>query len=310
MGSYVELMKTLKKDNNIPIILWGIGDYYYTVKDFIKNVLAIDYIYDKKWANNINEFDGYPVISLGKLKEIDKCIIISCTLDKNTEKSIKKEASKIIENVKIYSLKNIIPIGRFLRKKEIIAMSIGNVYQDFYGNSIEYDTLDSLNRVHIKFFGSNAKIKLGRNIWVDTELNIICGNNTKVQIGNSTSFVKTTLHSSYGEIDIGNDCMFSSGIFVRNHDNHFIFDAETGDRINYSRKVKIKDHVWVGQNSILLAGFSIGNGAIIGAGSISSSIFPDKVVIAGSPARIIREGIIWHRDSTWRLDYNNIKEIQ
>lgn len=48
---------------------------------------------------------------------------------------------------------------------------------------------------------------------------------------------------------------------------------------------------------------------IIGTGSISSSSFPAKVVIAGNPARVVREGVSWHRSMTWTGDYHNIDEI-
>lgn len=93
------------------------------------------------------------------------------------------------------------------------------------------------------------------------------------------------------------------------HDSHFIFDAGTGNRINYRRKIKIDDHVWIGQNSILLSDFSIGEDSIIGAGSISSSSFPVKAVNAGNPARVVRKGVTWHRSMTWTTDYHNINEI-
>lgn len=48
---------------------------------------------------------------------------------------------------------------------------------------------------------------------------------------------------------------------------------------------------------------------IIGAGSISSSVFPSKAIIARSPAQIIREDVVWHRNSTWTENYDNINEI-
>lgn len=48
---------------------------------------------------------------------------------------------------------------------------------------------------------------------------------------------------------------------------------------------------------------------IIGAESISSSLFPDKVVIAGNPAQVFRKGVTWHRSMAWTTDYHNINEI-
>lgn len=53
--------------------------------------------------------------------------------------------------------------------------------------------------------------------------------------------------------------------------------------------VTISDDVWIGCNVVVLKGVTIGRGAIIGAGSIVTSDIPPYVVVAGNPAKIIRE---------------------
>lgn len=302
--------KTIKENPDIPVILWGIGYYYSTVRDYIKHSLTVHYIHDKKWENDaLSEFDGYAVISLDEMRKLSRCVIIFCLIDREIEEEICKEASRNVPDALTYHMREIIPTNRNLNKEEILDESIEGVYRDFYGNCIEYLTPFSLDNMNIKFFGSNAKIIIGGEVRVANELNIECGNNAAVIIGDKSSFDKTTLCSAYGSIEIGEDCMFSYEVFIRNHDSHFIFDAETGNRINYGRSIKINDHVWIGQNAILLAGFTIGNDSIVGAGSISSSAFPERVVIAGNPARIIREGVTWRRNMTWTENYDNIDQI-
>lgn len=53
--------------------------------------------------------------------------------------------------------------------------------------------------------------------------------------------------------------------------------------------VKISDKVWIGFNSIILKGVTIGEGAVVGAGSVVTKDVPAWTVVAGNPARIIRE---------------------
>lgn len=56
----------------------------------------------------------------------------------------------------------------------------------------------------------------------------------------------------------------------------------------YGRPVVIGDNVWIGINSTILPGVSIGCGAIIGANSVVTKDVPLMTVVAGNPARIIK----------------------
>lgn len=53
-------------------------------------------------------------------------------------------------------------------------------------------------------------------------------------------------------------------------------------------KITIGNDVWIGMNSCILPGVKIGNGAIIGAGSVVTRNVPDYAIVAGNPAKIIK----------------------
>jgi acetyltransferase-like isoleucine patch superfamily enzyme len=57
----------------------------------------------------------------------------------------------------------------------------------------------------------------------------------------------------------------------------------------HERTVVIADDVWIGCMSIVLAGVTIGEGAIVGAGSVVTKDVPPWTIVAGNPARVIRE---------------------
>lgn len=55
-----------------------------------------------------------------------------------------------------------------------------------------------------------------------------------------------------------------------------------------AQPVTLEDGVWVGARVIILPGVTIGQGAIIGAGSVVTRDVPARTIAAGNPARIIR----------------------
>jgi carbonic anhydrase/acetyltransferase-like protein (isoleucine patch superfamily) len=93
---------------------------------------------------------------------------------------------------------------------------------------------------------------------------------------------------------VGDDCLFSSGIQIRNYDMHTIFDIASGTIINRPPcDVVIEQHVWVGSEVLLLSLERIGFGSIIGAGSIVKNEVDPMCICAGVPAKVIRTGVSW-----------------
>ena len=55
-----------------------------------------------------------------------------------------------------------------------------------------------------------------------------------------------------------------------------------------TRPITIGDDVWIGSRVIILGGVNVGNGAVIGAGSVVTHDVPPYSVVGGNPARIIK----------------------
>jgi acetyltransferase-like isoleucine patch superfamily enzyme len=102
-------------------------------------------------------------------------------------------------------------------------------------------------------------------------------------------------------IDIGDDVMIAWGVTVVDHNSHSIsFSHRAEDVVNWKigkkdwthvkiAPVKISNKVWIGFNSIILKGVTIGEGAVVGAGSVVTKDVPAWTIVAGNPARVIRE---------------------
>jgi len=108
---------------------------------------------------------------------------------------------------------------------------------------------------------------------------------------------------------VGDDCLFSYGITFRNADAHLIYNVETMKRVNISRSIFVGDHVWIGQDCLILKGTQVGSGCVIGGMSVvSSKKIPNNQVWAGNPAKKISENIFWDRSCVheWQKDKTEI----
>ncbi|MBD2260787.1 acyltransferase [Pseudanabaena sp. FACHB-2040] len=148
------------------------------------------------------------------------------------------------------------------------------------------------------------KLKSGCQLTVGEQSQVLASiifdkENASISIGHR-SFVNGVLIAAQS-IDVGNDVLISWNVTVVDHDSHsIVFSQRSQDAVDWltSKKdwtpvkiapVKICDKAWVGFNSIILKGITIGEGAVIGAGSVVTKDIPAWTVAAGNPARVIRE---------------------
>lgn len=118
-----------------------------------------------------------------------------------------------------------------------------------------------------------------------------------VRIGNNVSFTRRTTIYCAERIEIGDDTMIGSDVLITD-ENHGTDPLHTY-RANplMTKPVIIGKNVWVGDKVIILPGVTIGDNAIIGAGSVVTKSIPPYTICAGNPARVIKT---WNSESkTW-----------
>jgi len=89
-----------------------------------------------------------------------------------------------------------------------------------------------------------------------------------------------------GRIVVGNDCLFGPGAFLTASDYSLDPGSPIKSQETCERDIVIGNDVWIGANAIITAGVKIGDGAVVGAGSVVRRSIPAGAIVAGNPARV------------------------
>lgn len=108
----------------------------------------------------------------------------------------------------------------------------------------------------------------------------------EVKIGDHCLILPGVRIQSAVRIEIGDDCMIAAGAYITDADWHGLYDRthEGGARA----PVILGKNVWVGEGACVLKGATIGENSVVGARAVVADDVPANVVVAGNPARIVK----------------------
>lgn len=121
--------------------------------------------------------------------------------------------------------------------------------------------------------------------------------------------IQMTNEDEVVNIQIGNFCSIAYNVLAlvnRNHDYKAITTSASplfyfnNKKIKQKGEIIIGNDVWIGNNAILLSGIKIGNGAVIGAGTVVTKNVPPYAIVVGNPMRVIN----------YRFDEDNMQKLQ
>lgn len=196
--------------------------------------------------------------------------------------------------MKVFStFKNL--LNRFSRNQNIDDDN-KNHYRAAIGASFTSST-----RTTITNRGDINQVVIGNFVTLlDDELT--CYKSGSIRIGNYVWMSLRGQIISCTNVTIGNYCIFARDVYISDTNEHptnfiarreqtiaYLEKGELPDRYqSKTSPIKIGNDVWVGERAIILKGVNLGEGCIVGAGSVVTGSFPAHCLIAGNPAKIVR----------------------
>jgi acetyltransferase-like isoleucine patch superfamily enzyme len=153
-------------------------------------------------------------------------------------------------------------------------------------------------------------IKVGANVHIGRYGHFICEN---ISIGNNVYIgQECRFQAVKSKIIIGNHVMFGPNVSIHggNHRTdiigRYMIDIKLEEKLDENdQDVVIEDDVWIGAQSIILKGVTIGQGSIVGAGSVIYKNVPPYTIIVGSTPQKIKER--WSQEQI-KIHESNLKK--
>lgn len=145
------------------------------------------------------------------------------------------------------------------------------------GCKIQADASVDATRSHGVSFGD--KVEINRFAYVQ-------GGNGGVRIADRVRVNNFAIINGTGGVDIGEDTLIGPGVQIISYQHRYARGTTIQSQPVDARPIRIGRDVWLGANAIILAGVTIGDGAVVAAGAIVREDVPACAVVAGVPATI------------------------
>lgn len=136
----------------------------------------------------------------------------------------------------------------------------------------------------------NSRLVCKGHIQSFEAVRIECLPNAVLEIGNRSYINHDSEIRCREYISIGNNVSIAYGVRIQDSDYHTVYDDDNTPKPE-TKPIVIDDDVWIGADATIMKGVTIGEGCVVAARSVVVKSAPPHSLIAGNPARIIKQDI-------------------
>lgn len=169
------------------------------------------------------------------------------------------------------------------------------IYEILFMNYIKSTVSYSCKRAKNSFIAEtgtkiyNPNVTVGNNVRLYHNVIIFGDGPVTIDDGSKIGYNTIIYSSKNGGVHIGKNCAIAANAYIidTNHSTKII-DSYILKENDQSEELLIGNNVWIAAQCVIAKGSKLGNNVVVGANSFVNKPFPDKAIIAGSPAKIIK----------------------
>ncbi|MBE6807675.1 MAG: acyltransferase [Ruminococcaceae bacterium] len=187
-------------------------------------------------------------------------------------------------------------------KKLYHNMQKNRVKKQFAKSSVFEPDVQFFTCAHCFNSGAKENIQIGQHCFLGCILSAQFGG--KITIGNNVYIGGSTALQCKESITIGNNVIIANNAMLIDNNNHpsspemrlkmsqcddYIHDRLWSWEVADSAPIVIRDNVWIGRDTRILKGVTVGEGSIVALGAVVTHDVPPYTVVAGNPAKVVKE---------------------
>jgi acetyltransferase-like isoleucine patch superfamily enzyme len=183
-------------------------------------------------------------------------------------------------------------IAETITKYDRAIQGLKSRWRNFYYRSLGVKINGYIWLREIEIPRNYRDIEIEDNCALDRGVTLLCSGelltHPKIFIGANTYINRHTFIDAILSLKIGRDCAIGPNCYLTDHDHGLDPNFPPLKQPMVAQETIIGDRVWLGANVTVLKGVTIGNDAVIGAGSVVTKDIPDGSIAVGVPAKVIK----------------------